>query len=158
MKSRGKIRNTDWFQTSVRVGEQLSAGPWHLHHIFPDDTFDPDRGTLIAQLEQAQEDGDEDTIERIKRARQTLEAKVYSLGNLAFLMPGTNESIGKRAPTDYLKEIAQTEVGKKSLEAQMIPLEPELWKHKAFDAFCARRCELLAHKASEFFFTKTMHE
>jgi hypothetical protein len=115
-------------------------------------TFDPDRGKLLAELE-AEEDGDEEAMQRTRDSQQILERKVYSLGNLAFLMPSTNQSTGNRRPADYLRDIAQTDAGRKSLEAQLIPLDPQLWKHEAFDQFCARRCQMLAEKAKELFFS-----
>jgi hypothetical protein len=144
---------SDWYQTDVRVGEQLSSGPWQLHHIFPNDTFEPDRGGLLVELEKAEEDGDEEAVQRIKKEQRSLEQKVYSLGNLAFLTPPTNQSIGNRRPKDYLSQIAETDAGRKNLEAQMVPLDSRLWKHDAFDQFCARRCELLAENAKKLFFS-----
>lgn len=148
-----KLGATDWYQTTVQVGNELSNGPWQLHHIFPDDTFEPDRGNLLVELEQAEADGDEEAIQRTKDKQRLLERKVYSLGNLAFLMPPTNQSIGSARPTEYLRDIAQTDAGRKSLEAQLIPLDPQLWKHEAFDQFCWRRCQMLAEKAKELFFS-----
>ena len=47
-------------------------------------TFDPDRGKLLAELEEAEEDGDEEVLQRTRDSQQILERKVYSLGNLAF--------------------------------------------------------------------------
>jgi hypothetical protein len=108
---------------------------------------------LARDLEDAMDVGDEAAIERTKSELQSLNRKVYSLGNLAFLMPETNQSISNRMPKDYLDEIAKSEVGRKSLEAQLIPLDPQLWKHISFDKFCTMRCELLAEKAKELFFS-----
>jgi len=147
-----RLGASDWYEAGVRVGDQLPSGPWQLHHIFPNDTFEPDRGKLLVELEQAEDDGDEEAVQKIKNKQLSLERKVYSLGNLAFLMPATNQSLGNRRPRDYLRDIAESDVGRNALEAQMVPLDPQLWKHEAFDQFCARRCELLAENAKRLFF------
>ncbi len=148
-----RLGATDWDQFGVRVGNQLRYGPWQLHHIFPNDTFEPDRKKLLADLEHAEDDGDEEAVQRIRNELLSLNRKVFSLGNLAFLMPATNQKYGNKRPRDYLREIAESDVGKKALEAQMVPLDPQLWNHEAFDQFCARRCELLAENAKRLFFS-----
>ncbi len=78
-----------------------------------------------------------------------------SLGNLAFLAPTTNQSISNRQPSDYLKEIAATPSGRAALEAQLIPMNPKLWKHSAFEQFRHERCRLIAERAMELFFAST---
>jgi hypothetical protein len=148
-----KLDATDWYQTDVRVGDELSSGPWQLHHIFPYDSFEPDRGKLLVELEEAEDEGDEEAVQRIKNDQRCLERKVYSFGNLAFLMPSTNQSLGSRRPWEYLREISASESGRNALQAQMVPLDPQLWKHEAFDQFCARRCELVVENAKRLFFS-----
>ena len=71
--------------------------------------------------------GDEAKMRRVEEQQVALEAKVVSLGNLGFLMPETNVRISNRSPMDYLREIASTEEGRASLEAQLIPRDEELW-------------------------------
>ena len=150
-----RLRATDWLNRNICVGDPLLAGTWHFHHIFPDERFDGERARLRQEYEDAQEEGDEVKMRQIEDRRMALEARVVSLGNLAFLMPETNGYIGSRSPLDYLREIASTEEGRASLEAQLIPRDEELWKESSFDAFCRRRCELLAAKAKELFFPDT---
>jgi hypothetical protein len=146
------LKGTDWHDRNIYVGEPLPTGTWHFHHIFPHERFDGERARLRQAYEEAQEDGDEAEMRRIEEQRVALEARVGSLGNLAFLMPETNVRISNRSPLDYLREIASTEEGRTSLEAQLIPCDEELWKESSFDAFCRRRCEILAAKAKEQFF------
>jgi hypothetical protein len=147
-----RLRATDWLNRSIYVGDPLPTGTWHFHHIFPRELFNGERAQLRQAYEEAQEDGDEAEMRQIEEQRVALEAKVGSLGNLAFLMPESNVRISNRSPLDYLRDIASTEEGRASLEAQLIPCDEELWKESSFDAFCRRRCELLAAKAQELFF------
>ncbi|WP_437829670.1 hypothetical protein [Sorangium sp. So ce1153] len=99
--------------------------------------------------------GDEDEAERLRREIADLEARVASFANLAFLSLTTNQSISNRQPSEYLKEIASTPEGRAALEAQLIPMNPKLWKHSAFEDFRRERCQLLATKARELFFSST---
>ena len=147
-----RLKATDWDKSDVLVGDPLPAGTWHSHHIFPDQRFEGERMQLRKAYEDAQEKGDEATMRQVDEQKSALEAKVVSLGNLAFLLPETNIRISNRSPLDYLREIASTQEGRASLESQLIPMNEELWKESAFDAFCQKRCELLANKAKEFFF------
>jgi hypothetical protein len=139
-------------QHDVRVGDVLADGPWHFHHIFPDETFYGERGAARDELEQAQIEGDDAKVTKAEGKAADLEQRIRSVGNLAFLIPRTNSSISNRSPTDYLREIAATEQGRRALEAQCIPLEAELWVHSAFDEFCTRRCELIVAAAKRLFF------
>jgi integrase len=147
-----RLGATDWYQTKVRVGEKVAEGPWEFHHIFPDESFAPERGVLRQQYEEAQADGDEKRMQAIEADCVALESRIASVGNLAFLTPPTNQSISNRSPIDYIKEIAATPDGRAALEAQLVPLDPELWKHASFEEFRRRRCEMLVAKAKEFFF------
>lgn len=147
-----KLSATDWMEQQYRVGEPLPEGTWHFHHIFPDATFANERILLDQRYEKAQEEGDEAEMRRVKDDREDLEAKVGSIGNLAFLTPRTNISINHRAPADYLRELSSTHEGHARLEAQLIPMDPGLWQHASFDDFRRRRCELLAARARELFF------
>ena len=148
-----KLGATDWFKTAIRVGDPLPNGSWHFHHIFAWERFDGDRARLRDEMEDAEENGDDAAIRRIAEELDALVKSVSSIGNLAFLMPETNVSISNRAPLDYLNEIASTPGGRARLEAQLVPLDPDLWRQSAFKAFCQRRCELLAAKAKELFFS-----
>ena len=147
-----RLKATDWDKGNVLVGDPLGEGTWHFHHIFPDQLFEGERMRLRQAYENAQEEGDEKTMRRLADEKSALDARVVSLGNLAFLLPETNIRISNRSPLDYLREIASTQEGRTSLESQLIPMNEELWKESEFDAFCRKRCELLAGKAKELFF------
>ena len=151
-----RLKATDWDKRDVLVGDPLDKAldkaAWHFHHIFPDQRFEGERMRLRQAYEDAQEEGDEAAMRHVDEQRSALEAKVVSLGNLAFLLPETNIRISNRSPRDYLLEIASTQEGRATLESQLIPMDERLWKESAFDAFCRKRCELLACKAKELFF------
>lgn len=148
-----KLGATDWFDAGLKIGDPLAGGAaWQFHHIFPQETFDADRGKLRDAYEEATEEGEEAEALRVRQKMIELEERVSSLGNLAFLAPATNQSISNRSPSDYLKEIASTPSGKASLEAQCIPLDPKLWRHSSFEAFRAARCELVVARAKSLFF------
>lgn len=149
-----KLGAGDWFQHGLKVGAPLAGGnAWQFHHIFPDETFDADRGKLRDACEEARIDGDEDEAARLQGELDHLEARIASIGNLAFLSPTTNQGISNRQPSEYLKEIASTPEGRASLEAHLIPMNPKLWKHSAFEEFRRERCRLIAEKAREHFFS-----
>ena len=151
------MRATDWKQTDTLVGSDIGADPWHFHHIFPDETFDGERAILRDKIEEAQSNGDNDTVTKLEEERKSLENSIVSVPNLAFLTPKTNQSISNRSPIDYLRELSSTAEGKKALEDQLIPIEPELWKHSSFAAFRKKRSELIADKARELFFKRTQY-
>jgi hypothetical protein len=149
-----KMKATDWADQKTIVGDPLPQSvPWHFHHIFPYENFAADRGKLRNAYEEAKLDGDEEGAERFQQEFDKLEARVTSLGNLAFLTPTTNQSISNRPPFEYLKGIASTAEGRAALEAQLIPMDSKLWKHSAFEEFRLERCRLLATKARELFFS-----
>jgi hypothetical protein len=151
-----KLGATDWYDSQLRVGDPLAGGSaWQFHHVFPQQTFDADRGKLREALVKASDDGDEDEGSRIAREMISLDERVTSLGNLAFLAPATNQSVSNREPSSYLAEIASTPQGRAALEAQFIPMDPRLWRHGAFEEFRRERCELIAAKAREIFFAAT---
>jgi hypothetical protein len=107
-----RLKATDWFKTDVYVGDPLPTGTWHYHHIFPNERFDGARVQLRQAHEDAQEDGNERETRRVEEEKLALEARVVSLGNLAFVTPETNCCIGHRSPLDYLREIASTKEGR----------------------------------------------
>lgn len=150
-----RLKATDWCDRDVLVGDPLPTGTWHFHHISPHERFDGERARLRQECEDAQEEGDEAKTRQVEQQMAALEARVFSLGNLAFLMPACNIRISNRSPLDYLREMAMPQAGRASLEAQLIPMNEELWKESAFNAFCRNRCELLASKPKELFFSDT---
>ncbi len=49
-----KLSATDWFDHKLDIGAPLAGGAaWQFHHIFPDETFDADRGRLRDACEEA---------------------------------------------------------------------------------------------------------
>ncbi|RRQ27388.1 DUF262 domain-containing protein [Rhodococcus sp. Eu-32] len=74
--------------------------------------------------------------------------EINALANFCFLTQITNLQIGKRAPEDYLTEIAAKHPG--VLESQWIPTDPNLWKVENYLGFLAARRELLAGAAQSF--------
>jgi hypothetical protein len=147
-----RLRATDVVRLNVRVGDELQDGLWQFHHVFSYASFDGERRRLQEALEDAHADGDEEKAIRIERHMESLEARVHSLGNLMFVHPLTRQALEGRPAAEYLAEIATTPEGRAALEAQLISLDPALWKHAAFDTFVRRRCEALAVKARELFF------
>lgn len=146
-----RLNATDFYENGIIVGDSNKS--WQLHHIFPRKTFDGDRWRLKEEFELAEESGDEEKMQSIRKEEQLLESKVNSLCNLAFLTAQTNISISDNDPSQYLKLIARTKDGRKALEAQMIPIDAALWKHSAFDAFLDCRAKLITEKAKEVFFS-----
>ncbi|WP_064077670.1 DUF262 domain-containing protein [Prescottella equi] len=74
--------------------------------------------------------------------------EINALANFCFLTQITNLQIGKRAPEDYLAEVAAKHPG--VLESQWIPTDPRLWKVENYREFLAARRELLAGAAQSF--------
>ena len=143
-------RNThaqDWL-SSYRVGDPIPSGVWEYHHIFPKATF----ATKFEALERRLEEADEEDSNSIRDEINSLNGRLNSLGNLAFLTPETNVHIGGHFPSDYLSELIQTDHGRIQLERQLIPLDTDLWPLSNFDAFCRKRCELIREKALELVF------
>lgn len=71
---------------------------------------------------------------------------VNAVANFAFLTQKTNLEIGKRAPFEYLPEVAAKQPG--ALESQWIPMDPELWKPERYLDFLDARKVLLAEAAN----------
>jgi hypothetical protein len=142
----------DWLSPHIRVGDKLGndgKDAWHFHHIFPDATFAGERRDLGNRKENAEQDQDEASIKLLDDQTVNLEARIRSIGNLAFLTPGSNQSIGDRPPSEYLAEICEQPGGEDRLARQFVPLGRNLWVHKKFDEFCHTRCALIAKAAKE---------
>ena len=92
-----------------------------LHHIFP-------KAQLYAQ------------------GRTT--AEVNALANLTFLTKETNLEILDKAPALYLPTYQAKQPG--ALESHWLPADPALWQLDNYQAFLAKRRELLAAAANEF--------
>ncbi|MGC5258221.1 GmrSD restriction endonuclease domain-containing protein [Gordonia sp. DT218] len=75
-------------------------------------------------------------------------SEVNAIANFCFLTQATNIQIGKRAPEDYLAEVAAKHPG--ALESQWIPTDPRLWTLDRYPDFLAARRELLGTAAENF--------
>lgn len=64
------------------------------------------------------------------------------IANIAFLGQKANRRILKRPPEDYLAEIANHDPGR--LEAQLVPMDRNLWNLDRFEEFLLARRQLLA--------------
>jgi len=79
------------------------------------------------------------------RIRESYEkAEVNEIANRAFIGGGTNRQLYTSIPAEYLPDILKQR-GKQAVEAQCVPLEPELWRPEMFPSFLeARRRALVA--------------
>ena len=71
------------------------------------------------------------------------------IANLAFISGGTNRKVSDKPPAEYLATIPEVD----RLEfhrTQCVPDEPELLKPESYDAFLARRRELVADRLNEY--------
>ncbi len=104
---------------NIPLSMDLLHSPLELHHIFP-----------------------KSRLYGLGRNRRD----VNTLANFAFLVKGSNSSIGNRWPADYLAE-AESKYPS-ILESQWIPKDPDLWQPENYDAFLERRRELLTDAAN----------
>jgi hypothetical protein len=144
----------DWLRPDIRVGDKLGDDgieAWHFHHIFPDATFAGERGQFRNSKESAEQEQDEESVRSLDAKRESLEGRIRSVGNLAFLIPRSNQSIFDRLPSDYLAEICEQPDGDERLRRQFVPLDRKLWVHQKFDEFCLERCRLIVLAAKELF-------
>jgi hypothetical protein len=142
----------DWLRPDIRVGDKLGGDAieaWEFHHIFPDANFAGERFQLKDRKDFAEQEQDEAAVKSLEDQRASLEGRVRSVGNLAFLTPRSNQSIGDRLPSDYLAEICEQTDGEERLRHQFVPLDRNLWRHEKFDDFCLERCRLIVAAAKE---------
>lgn len=104
---------------NIPLSMDLLNSPLELHHIFP-------KSRLYA----------------MGRNRRD----VNTLANFAFLVEGSNKSIGNRWPADYLEEADSKFAG--ILESQWIPKDPEMWNPENYDLFLQKRREHLTRSAN----------
>jgi len=126
---------------------------WHFHHIFPKARFDDQLAELRQKIKQAEENEDEDLMKLLEERKKTFEEKIWSVANLAYILPLTNILISDRDPTEYLDEIRRKRyqnlniTGDEILRRQFIPIDPVLWQHAEFDNFCKEREKLIISAA-----------
>ena len=144
MKKKGAV---DLVCPTVLVGDP--SANWHFHHLFPQENFDGERAELRNKLEDAQQNGSDEDEFVVRNEMQSLESRINTVANLAFLTPESNSSVGSRLPSDYLAEICALPGGEDRLRAQLIPLDRELWMHDAYPRFCEERRRLIAQAAKD---------
>jgi len=141
-----KMEAVDWLNPDIFVGDPTD---WHFHHIFPQENFNGDRSKLKDELEVVQQKGSDDDVLSVRYKMQLLALQVNNIANLAFLIPESNIKIGSRRPSDYLEEICSLPGGEDNLRKQLIPLDRNLWTHKAYSKFCAERRRLIVQAAKD---------
>jgi hypothetical protein len=110
----------DWY-----TGEPLVAShstPWHNHHIFPQAVLYGAAGYSSESHVDAQ--------------------KVNEIANRAFLSANSNQKIQATPPEAALALVEERFPG--ALQKQFVPLNPDSWKLEHYDAFLAKRRELIA--------------
>lgn len=114
----------DWF-TGIPIGKDVvgTAQKVEFHHIF---------AKAVLRGKASRKDRDE-------------------IANLAFLSAKPNKTISARPPGEYLPEIAGKHVDR--LEAQCIPMNPELWRVERFQDFLAERRALLSAAVNDLIAT-----
>ena len=112
----------DW-QTGepLRHGMYGNASKLQIHHIFP---------------------------KKVLSDAKVQSKRINNLANFAFQTSLTNQSIGKKAPADYLPEIAEKFHG--ALESQWIPMERSRWQISEYESFLQDRRVKLAEAANQF--------
>lgn len=75
--------------------------------------------------------------------------EINEIANMGFITGQTNRRISNKDAGVYLKEIMEKQ-GSEALEAQRVPLNPELWSVKRYREFLAERRISLAHCMNEF--------
>ena len=75
-------------------------------------------------------------------------SQVDDISNLAFIGGSTNLKISAKAPSNYLKKLAER--ADHPLEAQQVPLDTSLYSPDRYLAFLAVRRELIAKRLNEF--------
>ena len=75
--------------------------------------------------------------------------KINDICNLSFISGRTNRKISDKEPALYLPKIVGT-MSPDALSKQAIPTDEVLWSLGNYDAFLARRRELVAHRLNEF--------
>ncbi len=108
-------------------------GKYQWHHIFPFDFMQGD--------EEAQKFRKDNDLNRSE-----FKERINDVANLTFLSLEANQNIKTRAPSDYLPKLTTHE----NLKAHCIPTEPELWRPRNYDKFCAERRRLLAKAMNSY--------
>jgi hypothetical protein len=142
---------TDLLDTSTAVGTILPENQsWQFHHIFPDSVLDGKRQEVRNLIEDAENEGTEEDVERLQKQLKALDESITSIPNLAFLMPVSNLTLSASRPLEYLKTILDRPGGRQILESQLIPTDPQLWRVNSFEEFREARAQLILDKTNEY--------
>lgn len=116
-----KRRAKDWFRDIELSATNVGpADQLELHHIFP---------------------------KAFLRKHGYTRKHFDDLANIAFLSQKGNRTVQSSEPHSYIKEFA---IEKKRLEAQFVPVNPELWKVDRFEEFIQERRRLIAQAMNEY--------
>jgi hypothetical protein len=111
----------DWFK-GIALAKDV-AGQDHeiqVHHIFPK--------AILKHAGVSRHDRDE-------------------IANLAFLAAKPNRQISSQPPAMYLPKIANKHTDR--LQAQYVPMDPQLWQVDRYQDFLVRRREMLAKAVND---------
>ena len=75
--------------------------------------------------------------------------EINEIANMAFITGQTNRRISNKLPAEYLAEIEEKQ-GRQTLDAQLIPANPELLKLENYREFLRVRREALASRMNDF--------
>lgn len=107
---------TDWFKgVAISTDVVGSDHEIQVHHIFP---------------------------KALLRDQKVPRRDIDEIANLAFLAAKPNRQISNSPPDQYLTKIASEH--RERLEAQCVPLDPDLWRLERYQDFLAARRALLA--------------
>jgi hypothetical protein len=135
----------------VKVGEILPNNQaWQYHHVFPDSKMKEILGGIEARIEEAELNGTDDDLEKLQKEYKTLKESIWSIPNLAFLTPASNQCLSASKPSEYLADILKKPNGKEILEAQFVPLDPSLWVVNRFEDFRKARAQLILDKTTQY--------
>lgn len=112
----------DWeSNVAISLGHKATQNKLQFHHIFP---------------------------KAVIRDRYAMR-EVDDIANLAFIGGRTNTRISAKPPSDYLPKVENASK-RASLEAQCIPVEPDLWRIERYADFLAERRRLISDRLNAF--------
>lgn len=75
--------------------------------------------------------------------------EINEIANMAFIAGQTNRRLSNKEPADYLPGILEKQ-GRESLEAQRVPITPDLWQIERYRDFLRMRRQDLADRVNQF--------
>lgn len=76
-------------------------------------------------------------------------SEINEIANMAFITGRTNQRLSRKPPEEYFPEIINLR-GEASLQAQQVPIKPELWKVENYRSFLQERRRMLAGSINQF--------